>query len=185
MAHLGTALARHSAPRRADLGPTWPLSAEASSRVSIRWPSEYEWPLAGHWVDRLLPPLSSLVPVTRADVKQPYPGTVLIEVSIDGTVSEVALDYADKSDVCEEVAERCALVFKMQYLAGGYGYQHVIPGGYVSGKPGLGRYVQALRHIRDHSCPRFDAYGRFRRDRAPTVRRRALELLSTQDRFQL
>ncbi|MGH2884560.1 MAG: hypothetical protein ACRDPA_17985, partial [Solirubrobacteraceae bacterium] len=83
-----------------------------------------------------------------------------------------------------EVAERCPLVFKMQYAAGGYGHAHVIPGGYVPGKTSIYRYLPALHSLREHSRPRFEVYGRFGSQYAQDTRRRAIELLSSQRRFR-
>jgi glycosyltransferase involved in cell wall biosynthesis len=81
------------------------------------------------------------------------------------------------------VASACDLVFKMQYRVGGYGHGHVVPGGYVPGRPYLPRYLGGLRHLRDTGRARFDVYGRFGLSYAPEIRRRAVTLLSDQDRF--
>lgn len=183
LAHFGSALAINAAAKYDRPGPTWPLGPETRARVSVRWPTRYEWPLARHWVGRLRSALSPLVAVTPAELEQPYEGTVLIEVAIDGEPHEVAIDYGDKARLLDEVAERCPLVFKMQYSADGYGHPHVIPGGYVAGRPGIDRYLPALRRIRDHSAPRFDVYGRFGSRYAQETRRTALELLRSQRLF--
>jgi hypothetical protein len=152
--------------------------------MAIGWPIKYQWPLAGHWVDSLRSGLATLVRVTGAEIEQPYEGVVLLEVALDGVRHDVAIDYFDRPRLLPEVADRCRLVFKMQYAAGGYGYAHVVPGGYVPGKTSLYSYLPALHRIRDHSRPRFQVYGRFGSQYAQETRRRALELLSRQSRFR-
>jgi hypothetical protein len=165
-------------------GPTWPVSPETRTRLSIGWPTRYPWPLAGHWVEGLRAGLAGLVPVSPAGIEQPYEGTVLIEVTLDGARHEVAIDYFDRPRLLDEVAERCPLVFKMQYAATGYGHPHVVPGGYVPGKASIYRYQPALHRLRDHARPRFEVYGRFGAQYAQETRRRALRLLSDQGRFR-
>src|SRR5581483_3691687 len=112
VSHFAGALARRPRATRARPGPTWPVGAETSSRLAVRWPAAYGWPLAGHWVEGLRAGLASLVPVGVGEIEQPYEGTVLIEVTLDGVRHEVAIDYFDRSRVLDEVAARCPLVFK-------------------------------------------------------------------------
>ncbi len=184
VSHFAGALARRPRATGARPGPTWPVGAETSSRLAVRWPAAYGWPLAGHWVEGLRAGLASLVPVGVGEIEQPYEGTVLIEVTLDGVRHEVAIDYFDRSRVLDEVAARCPLVFKMQFAAGGYGSSHVIPGGYVPGKASIYRYQPALHRIRDYARPRFEVYGRFGAGHGQEIRRRALALLSAQRRFR-
>jgi Glycosyl transferases group 1 len=184
LSHFAGALARRPRAAESPPGPTWPVSRETRTRLSIGWPMTYGWPLAGHWVEAVRAGLAALVPVTVVEIEQPYEGAVLIEVMLDGTRHEIAIDYFDRSRLLEEVAARCALVFKMQYAAGGYGSSHVIPGGYVPGKASIYRYQPALHRIRDHARPRFEVYGRFGAGHGQEIRRRALALLSDQRRFQ-
>jgi hypothetical protein len=183
LSHFAGALARRPRTAASPPGPTWPVSPETRTRLSIAWPTTYEWPLAGQWVDGLRDALAALVPVRRTEIEQPYEGTVLIEVTLDGTRHEVAIDYFDRSRLLDEVAGRCPLVFKMQCAVGGYGFAHVIPGGYIPGKASLYRYQPALHRLRDHGRPRFEVYGRFGPQYAQNIRRRALQLLSEQRRF--
>src|SRR5256885_12606714 len=65
------------------------------------------------------PPRSTLFPYT----------TLFRSVAGAALPRTVAIDYADRSTIDEECAERCALYFKMQYRSQGYPYDHVIPGG--------------------------------------------------------
>lgn len=184
LSHFAGALARRGHATEPAFGPTWPVDPETRARLSIGWPARYGWPLAGHWVEGLRAGLASLVPVGVAEIEQPYEGTVLIEVTLDGTRHEVAIDYFDRSRLLDEVAARCPLVFKMQFTLGGYGSSRVIPGGYVPGKASIYRYQPALHQIRDHSRPRFEVYGRFGAGHGQEIRRRALMLLSEQRHFR-
>lgn len=186
LAHMGAAMASGSlrTSRRARPGATWPVSDELRQRIAIRWPMSYEWPQAELWVGQLQRSLAKLVPLTRAEIAQPYEGVVLIEVEFDGRRHEVAIDYFDRSRLLDEVPARCPLVFKMQHSLGGYELPHVVPGGYLPGGPRIYRYLPGLRGIRDSSKPRFSVYGRFGMRYAQEIRRAAVELLSTQSRFQ-
>jgi len=178
---LATALGQ--TPRGPRAAASWPLSAEMRDRIRIRWPAEYEWPLARTWVDGLRTGLADLVPLTRAEIAQPHEGVVVVAVELDGAAHEVAIDYFDRSRLLDEVATRYPLVFKMQYAAGGYGMPHVVPGGYVPGSQRIYRLLPALRLIRDRSAPRFQVYGRFGPRYAQPLRAAALQALREQDRF--
>lgn len=184
LSHFAVATALRPREGGSRPGASWPVSAETSARLSIGWPTAYQWPLAGHWVEGIRDGLAKLVPVHPAEIEQPYEGTVLIEVTLDDVRHEVAIDYFDRSRVLDEVIERCPLVFKMQYAVGGYGRPHVTPGGYVPGKASVYRYQPALYRLHDHGRPRYDVYGRFGAQYARETRRRALALLSGQRRFR-
>jgi hypothetical protein len=149
----------------------------------VCWPTTYEWAPAAKWVDGLRAGLSARVPVSAVEVEQPYEGAVLIEVELDGRRHRVAIDYFDGDRLLDEVVTDCALIFKMQYGAGGYDNPRVVPGGYVPARPHLDRYLPALRHLRDRSDPVYDVYGRFGLGYATEYRRAAVEALQSQNRF--
>jgi hypothetical protein len=149
----------------------------------VYWPTTYEWAPAAKWVDGLRAGLSARVPVSAADIEQPYEGAVLIEVEADGRRHRVAIDYFDGDRLLDEVVADCALIFKMQYGVGGYENPRVVPGGYVPARPHLGRYLPALRHLRDRSDPVYDVYGRFGLSYATEYRRAAVQSLQAQERF--
>jgi hypothetical protein len=178
---LSSQLHRSAAPVTA---ATWPVSPDLRGRLSARWPAGYEWPPAAKWVEGLRAAISTRVQVSPAEIKQSYEGAVLIEVELDGHRHAVAIDYFDSDRVLDEVAERCALVFKMQFRADGYDNPRVIPGGYVPARPHLARYLPGLRHLRDRSDPLYDVYGRFGLGYATEYRRAAVEALRAQDRFE-
>lgn len=177
---LTTSSVIHPATAPAEAG----AEGASGEGVRIRWPATYEWASAGKWVSGLRDGLARRVPVAAADIDQPFEGAVVIEVEVDGTGHSVAIDYFDGERLLDEVASGCDLVFKMQYRVGGYGHPHVVPGGYVPGRPYLPRYLGGLRHLRDTSRPRFEVYGRFGLSYAPEIRRRAVALLSEQGRFR-
>ena len=156
----------------------------AGEGLRIRWPTSYEWAAAAKWVSALRGGLARRVPVQPAEVAQPFEGAVVIDVEADGTAHRVAIDYFDGDRLLDDVVTGCDLVFKMQYRAGGYGRPHVVPGGYVPGRPYLPRYLGGLRHLRDTGRSRFEVYGRFGLSYAPEVRRQAVEMLRAQDRFR-
>ncbi|MDQ6835946.1 MAG: glycosyltransferase [Actinomycetota bacterium] len=117
------------------------------------------------------------------DIEQPYEGVVMFAFVLDGVSHEVAIDYFDRERLLEEVAQRCPLVFKMQYATDGYGREHVIPGGYVPVSSRIYRYLSGLRHAREHLEPRFDVYGRFSLSYASATRRAAITSLREQMQF--
>lgn len=180
---LTTSSLIHPATAAAEPEPE-PNAGAAGDGVRIRWPTRYEWVAAGKWVSALRDGLARRVPVTPAEIVQPFEGAVVIEVEVDGTNHPVAIDYFDRDRVLDEVASSCELVFKMQYRAGGYRHPHVVPGGYVPGRPYLPRYLGGLRHLRESGRARFEVYGRFGLSYAPEIRRQAVSLLRDQDRFR-
>jgi hypothetical protein len=163
---------------------TWPVSAEVRGRVSIRWPATYEWAPAGNWVDGLRSALAAQVRVSTAEIEQPYEGMVLLEVELDDQTYEVGIDYFDKDRLLDAVLGRCQLVFKMQYLAEGYGLRHVVAGGYVPGRPYLYRLLPGMRHLRRRATPRYEVYGRFGAGYAADTRRAAMDALQQQHEFR-
>jgi hypothetical protein len=171
-------LHRSLAPRSVTAAPV------DDSGLAIRWPSAYEWAHAPKWVEGLRVSLSERVPVTVAEIAQPFEGAVVIEVQSGGDSRLVAIDYFDKDRVLDGVRSTCRLVFKMQYRIGGYDDSRIVPGGYVPGQPYLERYVAGLRHIRRTAPPRFDVYGRFSAGYAPGVRQTAVELMRNQQRVR-
>jgi Glycosyl transferases group 1 len=162
---------------------TWPVAPDLARRLSVYWPTTYEWAPAAKWVDGLRTGLSARVPVSAVEIEQPYEGAVLIEVELDARRHRVAIDYFDGDRLLNEVVTDCALIFKMQYGVGGYDNPRVVPGGYVPARPHLGRYLPALRQLRDRSDPAYDVYGRFGLSFATEYRRTAVEALQAQTRF--
>lgn len=159
------------------------MAPDLGRRLSVRWPTAYEWAPAGKWVNGLREAISAHVPVADVEIEQPYEGAVVIEVELDGDRHAVAIDYFDSDRLLDEVLASCALIFKMQYRSSGYDNPRVVPGGYVPARPHLARYLPALRHLSDRSEPVYDLYGRFGLGYATEYRRTAVEALQAQNRF--
>src|SRR5256885_9289767 len=100
------------------------------------------------------PPRSTLFPYT----------TLFRSVAGAALPRTVAIDYADRSTIDEECAERCALYFKMQYRSQGYPYDHVIPGGFVPASETVYRYLPRVRALAQVRGLALDDYGRRGRD---------------------
>jgi len=176
---LGIELAWRAVPAGlGEGGSSWPLDREWINQVSIRWPSQYAWPDAHKWLDPLRHGLQRFVRVSPAILPQPFEHVILIELAGAALPRTVAIDYADRSTIDEECAERCALYFKMQYRSQGYPYDHVIPGGFVPASETLYRYLPRVRALAQVRRPRLDVYGRFRLDYATQLRRDAIRHLT-------
>lgn len=163
--------------------PAWRVAPEELEGVTVRWPTEYQWPTARLWVETLFYGLRRRVRVEPAPLAQPYRGTVLFQFVRGGRAHDVALDYSDYPDINEESAARCRVYFKMQHLRGGYGRANVLPGGYVPDGRKIYLHLARLRRLRGRREFAFDVYGRFSTEFAGETRRRAVELLRAQDSF--
>jgi hypothetical protein len=165
--------------------PAWHVSDAELREVVIHWPSAYNWPQARYWMDTLFYGLRRLVRVEVCELPQPYCNTVLTEFIINGKSHDVAIDYADDSELqSKESVQRCSVYFKMQYLRGGYDLPNVLPGGYVSDGRKLYLHLGRLRRLRDQQRFACDVTGRFSLDFAPETRKKAIGLLKEQNDFK-
>jgi hypothetical protein len=158
---------------------TWPVDQSAVRSTVLRWPEAYGWGPARIWADPLLHGMGRHVRVQRAEIPQPHDGIVRFEWG----ATPVALDYSDHPHLDEACAAEVAVYFKMQHRRGGYGREHVVPGGYVPSRARLYRLLGHLRRERARAEFAHDVYGRFSLAYAAATRRRAVELLEAQDRF--
>lgn len=166
--------------------PEWQLpDARALRSVKIRWTSRYEWDAAGDWVDTLLYGFRKFVPVEIADdIPQPYKGTIVFQLIIDGKTHDVAVGYSDYLSIDDECARHCALYFKMQFdRRGYYAQEKVVPGGYVPDGKRLYFHLAKLRKLRRANDYKFDVYGRFGLDYAREIREKAVGILNAQNSF--
>src|SRR5581483_1817010 len=160
------------------LNPAWTIAERERRSIRLLWPSQYEWASAARWVDSLVGRFGHLVRVDLVDnIAQPYKGTVVFGFEVNGRRSKVAIAYTDYPDIDENCARQCQLCFKMQYRREGYGYDNVIPGGYVAGARRLYLHLSKLRQHRDERNFRFEVYGRFGRDFGRETRERAVSML--------
>lgn len=151
---------------------------------SVYWPTQYEWPLAEGWVRPLRDGMGGFTSVEPRAIDQPYKGIVLFEVDYRNEAPKtIAVDYYDYTFINEQCLAQVALYFKMQHLRSGYGERNVVPGGYVTGNRSLYRHYRRLRSLpRDGG--KVDVYGRFGTKFSADIRRRAVELLRGQTRFE-
>jgi hypothetical protein len=162
---------------------TWPISADMAERVRIRWPTTYGWPHLGAYVDRIKSGIAAHVPIEHADIPQPVGNVVLFHLLDRGPPRRVVIDCDDQS-ILNESANDADLYFKMQYLQGGYGSAHILPGGYVCPQSALYRYRWNWRELRAGTSASHDVYGRFgTTHEKQDVRSDAIALLRAQHRF--
>jgi Glycosyl transferases group 1 len=181
---LGTdALWLATTRRPPSLSPTWPLTREALATVRVRWPQQYENPLAASMFDFVLRRFRQHVPVDLTEIPQNEPGLTTFELLIGRERHLVAIDYYDFLHINEGVARSSSLYFKMQHREEGYGRDNVVPGGYVAKRQLLYRFLPRLRQARDRRQFLHDTYGRFSLTFQPELRGRIAELLSSQSDF--
>lgn len=167
------------------LNPDWDLNKNELKKLVIRWPAKYEWDPARDWVNIVLQGFREHVKVEIiTDIPQPYQGTVVYQVAINGKVHDVAIGYSDYMPIDDQCAKQCSLYFKMQFKRGGYGYPTVIPGGYVAEGSNIYFQLGKLRRLRDKKNYIYDVYGRFGLNAAREIRERAINILNKQDLFQ-
>jgi hypothetical protein len=164
--------------------PACRITTDQLQGIRLRWPAAYEWEPLRKLFDPLRASLAKLVEVEISDVPQPYKGIVMIQVQQGSRWHDVAIDYYDYTFVNEDCAGRCVLYFKMQHLREGYGIPHVVPGGYVTERTSLYRYLPYLRQLRDQREFTHEVYGRFSANYATETRRRAITLLQQQRAFR-
>jgi hypothetical protein len=122
------------------------------------------------------------IAVRTAGIPQ-EPGNIVHLLFTDGNSRlRVGIDYDDLSDL-HGSAPSLDLYFKLQYRREGYEYSHVVPGGYVSGKTAVYRYVDRWREWRESQQNHFEVLGRFGLHPEANVRRSILQLMTEQRRF--
>lgn len=163
--------------------PTWELPNAGA--VTLTWPERYHRPDQAAWVEPLRLGFEQVVRIERAPLQPERqrlaPHIVPFSVELGGRRIDAAVDYGDEPRLRPGLADAFDLVFKMQYLAEGYGTERVVPGGFVANGMSLYRYLPRLRATADTAAPFADVYGRFGPDKAPDLRERAVELLTAQD----
>jgi hypothetical protein len=170
---------------------SWPLDRARLASVTVRWPTMYLsgsaglQPLRKSRMARRLASvrhaMSAMVRTELADIPQPFESVVVLEVVVDGTAHDVAIDQSPYPGVDAACAERCLVYFKRHFRNEGYPQPNVVPGGFAPLKDqALHRHLHQLRRW---DRLRYDVYGRFSPQFSPEVRGPALGLLSEQTRF--
>jgi hypothetical protein len=170
---------------------SYPVNTSAWRRVTLRWPSKYEWSKAAIFVDALRTGLERFVRVEPADIPQSYRGIVMFHLVLGGRAVPVTIDYFDHFDVIEfDALAKSAVYFKMQYRREGYQDianalgQRIVPGGFVPGSSSIYHYLRQIRSCSERKVPVFDVYGRFGFAFAQEIRQKAVRLLAEQTRFR-
>lgn len=153
------------------------LAGGGAPALEVVWPSAYAWPPAATWLEPLRRGLARIAAVRRAPLASPAPGVYPAEVRWPGGVARIAIDIADRPDVDLAVAAPFDVYFKMQYARGGYGDDHIIPGGFVPASDALYRYLPYLRALRDRRRFGRDVAARFGLEFAAELRREAVRRL--------
>lgn len=174
----------HFAHRPPEFNPAWTITRDELTDITIRWPSTYEWEAASDWVELLRNGFERYLPVEKvSDIPQPYKGTVVFQIAIEGSIRTVAIGYSDYLPIDEECSRNSDLYFKMQYDADGYSASNVVPGGYVADGKRLYYQLRSLRRLRDRRSYVADVTGRFGLRHAREIREAATEILKNQTGF--
>jgi len=153
-----------------------------SPKFRIFWPSHYERPLTHKWLYPLLAEFKRNFVVEFKSMPKYYKA-IYFEVEIDGRIYPFAIDAIDKAYINEQCASKVMVYFKMQYAKEGYSMKNVVPGGFIPAYSKMYLYLDKIREIRDRQDYEYDAYGRFGKHFAKTIRAKAAEKLSSQDKF--
>lgn len=164
----------------------WRVEPQELSDVRITWPRSYQWPYALGWVEPLLEGFKRRVPVTLANIPQPFTSTVVIQVCRGKQTHRVAINCSDYPDLIHLHTPGAALdlEFKMQYLHGGYGESAIIPGGFVANSMLIDWYARRPQRERDRQRFHWDVYGRFGTQFGTHVRKKAIGMLQEQRRVR-
>ena len=152
--------------------------------VLVRWPVNYEHPLAAVFVRPIREGLEAIATVSEAEIPQAHEGIVVIEVDHGDGPRRVALDYYDFTLLNERCAAEVDTYFKFQHQRGGYlGFENVWPGGYITDKPFLYAHWCRLRALRRRSKPTAEVFGRYGLKFGGPVRTAAIAQLRSDARF--
>jgi hypothetical protein len=157
---------------------TSPLSAQELARVSITWPSRYQWAHAAGFTETVKTALARLGVLRVEPTSQVHPGVVMLSCLVDGRAIMVALEYSDNHDfINEQALADCSLYIKFQFREKGYPDSRIIRGGYPVTGLDYYRYYRAFRK-RYVGGRRIDVLGRFGYRFQEELRRKAVEMLS-------
>lgn len=155
---------------------------EGCEKIVIWWPNSYGWAITQKWMVSLLYEFQRNFEVRFKELPH-YAQVVIFEVEAGGVTYPIAIDRVDSQTLNESVARNISLYFKMQYRTEGYEFENVVPGGFVPADLKIYLHLQKLRALRDHQGFLYDAYGRFGRNFAKSVRGKAVDILNSQDQF--
>jgi len=157
---------------------TWPLTGSDRGRVTIVWPSQYQWAPLEPIVEALKLGFTRLGILQVASTAQVHQGGVLLRCTVDGRPRAVFMDISDyPTFISQDALAECDLYFKCQFQAEGYGDDRIIPGGYPTTN---GRFYKFYLPFRSRYAGdrRIDVLGRFGYRFQEALRRKAVGLLS-------
>jgi glycosyl transferase family 1 len=162
---------------RAD-SPTWVLTKEELGRISLVWPSTYQWQDAKGITETLKLGLEHLGVLTVGQIPQTHRGIIMLACRVDDRPSLIALDYSDSENFINEAAlAECSLYIKLECREGGYEDARIIPGGYPVTGIDYYRYYRPYR-ARYATHRAIDVLGRFGYRFQGEIRKRAVQMLS-------
>lgn len=157
---------------------TWRISQEELSRISILWPTQYEWPDGAAILESVKYAFETLGVIREERTPQLYTGVVMLYCVVDGKSHAVAFDYSDYHDLINESAlAKSSLYIKCQHRIEGYSDPRIVPGGYITTTRRYYRYYIPFRR-RGNLAPTIDLVGRFGFTFQGELRRRAVALLA-------
>lgn len=159
------------------------LPRNQNPSIEIVWPESYSWPQAAGWLEPIREGLQSHFPVRRASIDSPFPGVYHLDFILQGQSYRIAIDIADHTEVNPDQVKYTFAYFKMQFRNGGYDFPNIFPGGFGPASPTIYRYLPYLRHLRDQGNFRYDISGRFGLQFAESVRKKAINILLSQNKI--
>ena len=168
---------------------SFPPDTNKLRHTTIRWPVSSPREGFKLFCPDLRVGFERLVPVTRIEIPQPYPGLAIFQVQVRDRTFEVAVDFRDYAEVIQQEAlDRVAVYFKMQFSQAGYAdlgrdSGKLIPGGYVTSSPATYSYIRSLRVLGDQSVKSWEVYGRFGLRYSRETREKAIKILQEQNHF--
>jgi hypothetical protein len=159
-------------------GETWPLAPEDLARISVMWPTKYQWAPSGIIVETIRDGMTRLGVLRLEPTAQTLRGVVMLTCVVDDRPHVVALDYADYQDaVNDQALSECALYIKCQFREGGYANSKIVPGGYTVTTRAYYRYFMRLRK-QLNPRPTIGVLARFGYLFQGELRRQAVDLLT-------
>lgn len=151
-----------------------------AGRIKIFWPSSYNWGLTHKWLIPIFNEFRQNFDLVFKDIPASN-NAVIIEIQVDEQIYPIAIDRFDLVEINHESASNVEIYFKMQFSTGGYPESNVVPGGFIPAHSSIYLTLKQLRHLRDQQNFKFEAYGRFGKRFAKTIRGQAVGILSVRE----
>jgi Glycosyl transferases group 1 len=165
---------------------SWPLDDAWLERITIGWPTTYDWVSTHFWGDQLRSGFElNGIRIEPRDIAQTTERAVLFDVDVEGDRRRIAFDYNDYFDVKADAAAESLVYFKVNCLAEGYPQANVVPGGYMPANLGYYRQLPRLR-ARRRLCRNhpYDVYARLGLRFPSEIRVKAMDILTSRSDFR-